>query len=159
VRTGYIVLVNGLLSLAVILAAWMVFRLDQFWPFRLPAKFGPLAWPLLVGGTSLIVWAVATFARQAGATGAVGNPPDRLVPTGPFRFVRNPIYLGAFFLLVAVSFHARSPSFLVLALVFAPSIDQYVRHAEEPRLARRFGDAYRQYGMRVLGWLPRVPAP
>ncbi|MDO9468589.1 MAG: isoprenylcysteine carboxylmethyltransferase family protein, partial [Thiobacillus sp.] len=72
---------------------------------------------------------------------------------GPFRFSRNPIYVGDWFILVGVS--------LLLAtwwpLLFAPLIWAMLRYGvirhEEAHLEAKFGDDYRRYKTRVRRWL------
>ena len=151
-----ILLVNLLLSSAVVSAAALILETDALWPFELPPALTPLFWPLLILGTAPIAWAVAAFVRKGGASGAVGHRPGRLVTGGPFRYLRNPIYAGVCFLLLAVALVRRSPSFLLAAILFAPIIDVYVRRVEEPRLTARFGEAYSRYAEAVPRWIPRL---
>jgi len=157
VAAARILLVNLLLSSVVVGAAALILQADALWPFVLPLALAPLFWPLLILGTAPIAWAVAVFVREGGASGAVGHRP-RLVTGGPFRYLRNPIYAGVCFLLLAVALVRRSPSFLLAAILFAPIIDVYVRQVEEPRLTARFGEAYRRYAEAVPRWIPRLTA-
>jgi protein-S-isoprenylcysteine O-methyltransferase Ste14 len=158
-NAAYSIFVNLLLSGLVVAAATLVLAADALWPVRLPEGLAPVAWPLFATGTLLITWAVITFRREAGGTGAVGDPPRRLVTSGPFRFMRNPIYVGAGGLLAAVALLRRSPSFLLAALAYLPLIHLYVLRVEEPRLAARFGEAYRRYFHAVPRWVPRRGSP
>jgi protein-S-isoprenylcysteine O-methyltransferase Ste14 len=153
-----VILVNAALSAAVIAFAWLGLRADELWSFSLPGGLAYLGWPLLVAGALLILAAEATFLKVSRATGATGDPPPRLVTTGPFRHVRNPIYLGAITLLFAVAFCRSSPTILLAALAAVPGMAAYVRWFEEPRLERRFGDEYRRYREAVPRWLPRLRA-
>jgi 1-acyl-sn-glycerol-3-phosphate acyltransferase len=82
-------------------------------------------------------------------------PPARLVVSGPYRFVRHPIYLGWNLAVFGLGLLVGS---LGLAFVVAPSlIPAWIlyAHHEERGLIRRFGDAYRWYQRRV-GLFPRV---
>ena len=153
-----ILLVNLILSSLAVAAAALILEADALWPYLLPLALTPLFWPLLILGTAPIAWAVAAFVREGGASGAVGHRPGRLVTSGPFRTLRNPIYAGVGFLLLAVAVVRRSPSFLLAAILFAPIIDFYVRQVEEPRLTARFGEAYRRYAEAVPRWIPRWKA-
>jgi protein-S-isoprenylcysteine O-methyltransferase Ste14 len=151
---------NVALSALMIGAAVLILASDRVWPFRLPAQLVPAFWPLLVVGSLLIVAAVGTFERAARASGAIGDAPGELVTRGPYRLMRNPIYVGVAFLLFGVAFFRQSPSFLVSALVFGALIDVYVRRVEEPRLEARFGDSYAAYKRVVPRWLPKLrPSP
>lgn len=81
------------------------------------------------------------------------NPTTALVTSGPYRFTRNPMYLGMAFLYVALAFALG----MIWALVFLPVaiviVDRFVIAREEPYLERRFGQAYRDYKARVRRWL------
>jgi len=158
VTAARILLVNLILISLVVGAAALILEADALWPFELPLALTSLFWPLLILGTAPIAWAVAAFVRESGASGAVGHRPGRLVIGGPFRLLRNPIYAGVGFLLLAVALVRRSPSFLLATFLFAPIIDVYVRQVEEPRLTARFGEAYRQYALAVPRWIPRLKA-
>jgi protein-S-isoprenylcysteine O-methyltransferase Ste14 len=157
VKTIRVLAANIGLSAMMIVAAVLVLSSDRLWPFRLPEFLVPAFWPLLAIGTLMITSAVATFARVAHATGAAGDAPTRLVTSGPFRYSRNPIYVGVGLLLLAVAFFRSSPSFLLLALLFVAGIDAYVRRVEEPRLEQRFGEEYALYKKAVPRWMPRWP--
>ena len=149
-----VVLVNGALSAAVIFLVCFAFEIDRQWPHVLPDGLRLVGWPLLGAGTLLILAAEASFIRAARATGATGDAPARLVTTGPFRCVRNPIYIGAAVTLFGVAFLRRSPTLTLAAVVTIPVIGAYVRWIEEPRLERRFGDQYRRYRRAVPKWVP-----
>ncbi len=152
-----VLFVNVGLSAVVIAASVLVLAADRLWPFELPGQLVPLAWPLYIAGMVLILLALATFVRVAHASGAVGDAPDRLVTAGPFRYLRNPIYVGAALLLFAVAFDRQSPSFLLAALAFVAGINVYVRRVEEPRLEARFGEEYAAYKRAVPRWMPGWP--
>jgi protein-S-isoprenylcysteine O-methyltransferase Ste14 len=151
-----ILLVNTALSAAVIMASILILAFDRLWSFRLPVQFIPFAWPLWIAGSFFILAALATFWGITHASGAPGDPPARLVTAGIFRYTRNPIYLGATFLLFGVACYRQSPSFLLATLGFTLGIDVYVRQVEELRLARRFGEEYVEYKQMVPRWLPRI---
>ena len=141
----------------VILAAALALRLDRFWYFSLPEDLALIVWPLLVGGSLLIVASAYELAIWGGATGAPGDPASQLVTTGPYLWMRNPIYAGCTLLLFAVVFIARSPTFLFIAIIFVPVIHTYVCLVEEPRAEGRFGDDYIAYKVSVPRWIPRKP--
>jgi protein-S-isoprenylcysteine O-methyltransferase Ste14 len=151
-----VVLINGVLSVAVIALAWLGLRADVLWPFALPAEVVYAGWPLMAVGGMLILAAEATFLRVSHATGATGDPPSRLVTGGPFRWLRNPIYLGAGMVFFGLAFSRRSPTLGIAALAMAAVMGAYVRWFEEPRLERRFGEEYRRYRASVPRWIPRI---
>jgi protein-S-isoprenylcysteine O-methyltransferase Ste14 len=80
------------------------------------------------------------------------------VAMGPYRYVRNPMYVGAILALLGGGLIVRSVSVLLLAVVFWTLAHLLVLLNEEPSLERRFGESYLRYKQRVHRWLPSVPA-
>ena len=112
----------------------------------------PLGWLLLSIGLGLFAWTLATFWLRRTTV----NPykaASSLCTDGPFRFSRNPIYVGDWFILIGAS--------LLLAtwwpLLFAPLIWVMLRYGvirhEEAHLEAKFGEPYRKYTTRVRRWL------
>lgn len=86
---------------------------------------------------------------------------ERLLPrdflaTGPFRFVRNPMSLGAIVLMVGIALWHRSTMALVLAAAMLLIAHLFILIAEEPGLEKRFGESYRIYKLNVPRWTPRL---
>jgi protein-S-isoprenylcysteine O-methyltransferase Ste14 len=152
-----ILTLNILLSLLAILLVLGLLELDQYWPSPLPVWLEPFAWPLFVPGSALILWAAATLVKYAGSSGAPGDPTKKLVTTGPYRWMRNPIYAGDALLVLGVAFFTRSPTLLTASVILLPLLDLVVRKVEEPRTEQRLGNAYREYQQRVPRWIPRCP--
>jgi len=103
-------------------------------------------------GLSLAVWGRLEFHR-AGTSVRPTEQPATMVATGPFRFTRNPMYLGMSIVLlgVAVLFGKLIP--LLIPFLFAWVISvRFIRHEEE-RLIGLFGDAYAEYMHRVRRWI------
>ena len=103
---------------------------------------GAACWLLLDGAATL------SFGR-ARTSMAPYKPSTALVTDGPYRFTRNPMYVGMGFLYVAVAFAIG----LVWPLAVLPfvllAVDRLVISREEPYLERTFGDDYRAYRARV----------
>ena len=124
-----------------------------------PLPFLPAAVPAgWVGGAvfamalTLVAWAVATITR-AGSNVPTNMPTTTIVDTGPYRFTRNPIYLGMFLGLVGLDIGFDSLWLLVALVPFALVIRYGVVAREEAYLERKFGDAYRRYRSRGRRWL------
>lgn len=124
----------------------------------LPAGSRPAAWVLLVAGGATALGCAATFVwRGEGGTPAPFDPPRAFVAVGPYRWVRNPMYLGGVALLAGFGLWHRSPSMTAFAGVFLLAAHLFVRFREEPKLEERFGEAYREYRRRVNRWVPKPP--
>ena len=80
-------------------------------------------------------------------------PTTAIVEAGPYRFTRNPIYLGMFLGLVGLAIGFDSLWLLATLVPFALVIRYGVVAREEAYLERKFGDAYRHYRTRVRRWL------
>ena len=81
-----------------------------------------------------------------------------LVASGPFRWVRNPLYIGNIALWIGLSLTAGFPWLAVpVALLLALEYHAIVRW-EEQLLAARLGEPYRRYVETVPRWMPRPPS-
>jgi protein-S-isoprenylcysteine O-methyltransferase Ste14 len=82
------------------------------------------------------------------------QPADHtIVENGPYRFTRNPIYLGMFIGLVGLPVAFDTLWLLLMLVPFALVIRFGVVAREEAYLDRKFGDVYRGYRSRVRRWL------
>jgi protein-S-isoprenylcysteine O-methyltransferase Ste14 len=124
-----------------------------------PLPFLPTGWPTRWAGAAvfavalvLFAWAVATMTR-AGSNVQTSQPSTVIVDTGPYRFTRNPIYLGMFLGLIGLAVAFNTPWLLLMLAPFALVIRYGVVAREEAYLERRFGDVYRDYRSRVRRWL------
>src|SRR5436190_17399689 len=121
-----------------------------------PVLFAIAALAALLIGTSLFVSTVYLFATEGRGTLAPWDPPARLVVRGPYRFVRNPMISGVFFIIVAEALFLRSMPIAIWAAAFFVINAIYVPLLEEPGLARRFGNEYADYKRRTPRLLPRL---
>lgn len=127
-----------------------------------PEAMGPgqvVGAAIVVVGGSLALWCVLAFALVGRGTPAPFDPPRRLVRRGPYRFVRNPMYLGALLVLAGASLFFGSLALLAFAAGFAVATHAFVVLYEEPTLRRIFGEEYEEYRRAVRRWLPLPPAP
>lgn len=108
-------------------------------------------------GAILVLACVAAFAFAGEGTPAPFDPPRRFVASGPYRWVRNPMYLGAFGVLAGWGLAFRSPSVVVLAAIAWVLAHGFVVLLEEAGLERRFGESYRAYRRTTNRWIPRAP--
>lgn len=114
------------------------------------AVYGAL---LLCLGTVLLVWCVREFYRAGRGTLAPWDPPMRLVTSGPYRFSRNPMYLGVEVILVGWCTLWGSRTLLLCTLLVMIAVYLRVRLAEEPWARCRFGAEWEVYERRVPRWI------
>jgi protein-S-isoprenylcysteine O-methyltransferase Ste14 len=122
-------------------------------PF-LPADL-PVGWLgalVFILALVLFAWAIE-MVTKAGSNVPTNRPTTTIVENGPYRFTRNPIYLGMFLGLIGLAI-AFDNLWLLLTLVpFALVIRYGVVAREEAYLERKFGDVYWGYRSRVRRWL------
>jgi protein-S-isoprenylcysteine O-methyltransferase Ste14 len=128
----------------------------------LPFGFGPgsllAGWLMGVGaiilaaGTAVFWWGMATFTRAR--TGIMlQSPASQLVTAGPYRWSRNPMYVGfvAMYLGFALFMNSIWPLALLPAVIV--SLEIVVITREERYLKSVFGPAYEEYCQQVKRWV------
>jgi protein-S-isoprenylcysteine O-methyltransferase Ste14 len=149
------------MSAFVALWAWLAALSRGFDPVlggALPRALGPPGVVLMIAGGAVVVACGLVFALRGEGTPAPFDAPRRFVASGPYRWVRNPMYLGALLVLVGAGLLVGSPGILALAVLAAGLAHALVVLVEEPALTARFGESYRQYRRTVNRWLPVGPA-
>lgn len=125
----------------------------------------PLSWPgvddaparivgLAIGalGLVLIVASILTLRRHE-TTVLPDKAATALVTTGPYRFFRNPIYLGDVMMLFGLAELTKNVWFVIAAALFAVLVTPLQILPEERHLEARFGDAYLDYKKRARRWI------
>ncbi len=79
----------------------------------------------------------------------------KLVTTGPFRFVRNPLYVGNFLITIGFATYAAQPWFIFAAAAMFSFQYYCIVKYEETLLLARFGEEYERYCQEVPAWIPR----
>ena len=112
---------------------------------------------MLVGacGAALAFTCILTFVSVGRGTPAPFDPPRRLVVQGPYRFVRNPMYVGAGLALSGAALFYQSIPLLVYAGVFLVLTHVLVVFYEEPALRGTFDGEYETYCGQVGRWWPK----
>jgi protein-S-isoprenylcysteine O-methyltransferase Ste14 len=141
-----------LLFLACLLAGWGLGKVR-------PLALGLPATPRMVLGVLLLLlaalhggWGLLSFKRM-GTTPDPNGEATALLTSGPFRWSRNPLYLGLAILLIAFGVKLDSAWILVLAAVLVLLLDRLVIAREEVRLRAQFGEEYAAYARQVRRWL------
>ncbi len=107
-------------------------------------------------GAAVALWTVLSFALVGNGTPAPFDPPKKLVITGPYRYVRNPMYLGAVSVVIGEGLLLQSAVVFFLAVLMWIFFHVLVVRYEEPDLRNRFGQEYQKYLNDVPRWLPRI---
>jgi len=149
--------VRSLISIAVlpgivaVIVPWRLLR------DAIPA--GGIAWvgvlPLGLG-FALFTWCVWDFAARGRGTLAPWDAPRRLVASGPYRVVRNPMYVAVTTILIGEAIVFGSLTIVLWLAFVALSFHGFVVLYEEPSLERTFGESYRAYRHDVPRWIPRA---
>lgn len=129
---------------------WRLFDTLPWWGHALAAVS-------LALGLALAFLTMRDFATRGQGTPAPWDPPRKLVLTGPYRHVRNPMISSVFCMLLAEALwlHGSLPS-LVWGALFVCINLLYIPLREERELRTRFGAAYEEYCRHVPRWIPRL---
>ena len=139
--------VGGLVLGAILQRAWAL----PLWSGTPSTLLLGLAYLLAAVGIAWAAWGMLTF-RRARTAFIPSQPASQLVSWGPYRFSRNPMYLGLSLLYCGIALRLNSVwAFLLFPLVIALVIRLVIR-PEERYLDDAFGDTYRSYRDRVPRW-------
>lgn len=124
--------------------------LDDVSPWQLSIALQALLLPVALG-----VRAVVEFARRGGGTPLPFDPPQRLVTSGPYSFMRNPMQLATVLMLAVTAAALRNGWIMGAApIAFAYGVGLADWH-EGRQLSVRFGDLWTNYRRTVRAWIPR----
>lgn len=141
--------------------AWLALQiggLDFELGVALPVWTPYIGAPLILVGAVLAAACVVVFVARGRGTPAPFDAPRVFVATGPYRYVRNPMYIGGVMMLAGLGLLIASLSMVVFALVIAGVLHLFVILYEEPTLERQFGESYIEYRRSTRRWLPGRPA-
>ncbi len=132
--------------------SWWLDRHLAAWPFSLGGLNGLIGWGLVGIGLTLFAWTLVTFVRHHTTV----NPykaASSLATDGPFRFTRNPIYVGDWFIYGGAAILLET----LWPIIFTPLVFLLIRYGvirhEEAHLEARFGEDYLRFKARVRRWL------
>ena len=122
------------------------------------APRNPWAWAVFFMGFSLSFWCAMEFALRGQGTPAPFDPPRRLVITGLYRWVRNPMYIGMALMLIGETILLPQiwREMATLSVLLAAAVAVLVVKKEEPDLRRLFGADFEEYSRLVPRWIPRL---
>lgn len=118
----------------------------------------PYGWILVGIGMAIDAACVAMFAWRGLGTPFPLDPPRRLVITGPYRWVRNPMYVGFGIAMIgmALVFPNLTRFMLIEMVVGVAAVSLLTIAYEEPKLRALFGADYDEYCRHVGRWIPRL---
>ena len=146
----------------VCLWAWiavLVRPFDTHLPISIPAGLHLIGYGVFCLGVLLAASCVGIFITKGQGTPAPFDPPRVFVAIGPYRYVRNPMYLGGSGVILGAGLFLSSPSIIMLSFGFLLCMHLLVVFHEEPALVARFGVSYQQYCVSVHRWLFKPPNP
>ena len=135
------------------LVPWWITRWELLPASLLVRVLGGL---LLAVALPVLVSAFLRFVRDGLGTPAPVAPTERLVVTGAYRYVRNPMYVAVIAAIVGQALLLGQTVLLYYAALVALLVVSFVRLYEEPVLRRQFGAEYESYRRSVPGWFPRL---
>lgn len=146
-------------SLFILLWGWVA---SMFRPYDsrlggpLPPWAAALGWLSIALGAGLAASCVWTFIVRGQGTPAPFDAPRQVVARGPYRVIRNPMYVGGFLVLLGYGLVQLSTAIVLFALAWIVFVHLMVVAAEEPDLRRKFGASYDDYRRAVPRWIPRL---
>jgi protein-S-isoprenylcysteine O-methyltransferase Ste14 len=158
-------------------SAWLAVR-SLFWTIAFPGFFagyvpwrffglsriradglGPAQIPTLLcigAGAVLLAICIFEFARSGRGTLSPLDPPRTLVVRGPYRYVRNPMYLSVTLVVLGEAMLTRSSALVVYWTLWFAGVNLFVIGYEEATLREMFGASYEEYRRRVGRWIPKL---
>lgn len=115
--------------------------------------FNPAGLLLLLPGVVVLLWCVREFYSAGRGTLAPWSPPTSLVVSGPYRFSRNPMYVGVLTILCGWALAYRSIVLAIYAVIVAVAFHLRVVYYEEPWLGRTHAGTWPAYRARVRRWV------
>ena len=126
--------------------------------FELALRHGGIS--VSAWGVPLLAWGYAQYLfvgnyrlPRAGGTAGMDAMPNRIIAAGPYRYTRNPMYLGHLIFMTGLVITFRSWFALILLVARAIWFQRRILH-DEARLERTFGAEYSAYRTRVKRWVP-----
>lgn len=107
-------------------------------------------------GVSISIWTIMLFYNRGNGTPVPWAPPKQLIVIGPYAYVRNPMFLAAFAILLTETLLFGSIGILIWAGALWGLTALYIKLIEEPDLKNRFGDEYVEYSKNVARWISRM---
>jgi protein-S-isoprenylcysteine O-methyltransferase Ste14 len=115
-----------------------------------------VSWILFSVGAAIYFWCAWDFGAKGLGAPAPIDAPKNLVVNGLYRYLRNPMYVGVFFLVLSRAVYFWSVPIVVYLLLVMICVNLFVLFYEEPHLRKMFDEQYLDYCRRVPRWIPRI---
>ena len=137
----------------VILLVSIVLQIILLFSFPISVDLSSLLGLILILSGISLVFVSFRFMRKMKTTFIPDGTPEVLISSGPFKFSRNPIYLGMLTILVGIAFLMSSLSAIIIAFVFGIIINfTWIAH-EEKKLHELFSEDWKNYSSKVRRWI------
>lgn len=123
------------------------------WPRLLGSSAVPLGIALVVVAFIPPIWALSLFRREGTEVNPTSPANRMLVTAGPYRFTRNPMYLGLVIVSLGIAFWGGTWRMFAAPLAVFLTANFVHIPFEEAKMRRQFGAAYDDYTRRVRRWL------
>lgn len=118
-----------------------------------PALFEWTGLVLFACGAAVYFWCAWDFVSKGLGTPLPADAPKVLVVKGPYRFTRNPMYVGVLAVIFGQALYYGSTSVAIYGCAVLAGFHLFVQFYEEPTLKRLFGSQYEEYCRKVPRWL------
>ena len=135
------------------LILWFSGKLESYQFMAISIASGGI---LIMVGLYIIWVTVSLFTDYGKGTPAPYSPPKILVTIGIYRYVRNPMMIGVWSVLIGEASLFMSIGILIWFLIFFITSIFFVTLWEEEDLENRFGESYCEYKRNVPRWVPRI---
>lgn len=139
-----------------VLFPYLASRIRVFIPFLNLGIFRYLGILLFILGGLLSLWCVVLFVIQGLGTPNPYYPPKRLVVSGPYRCIRNPMAFGVIVMLLGYVIFFQSFGILIYTILFIIEEHVFIICYEERRLLVLFGNVNKKYKHDVPRWFPKI---
>jgi len=136
--------------------AWIEHRIRMDWSALDHRAAAPVGLALFLAASCLGLWSCLTMALRGEGTPLPAATARKLVVSGPYCYVRNPMAVAGALQTLGVALMFGAWSVVSIAIVGALVWNVIIRPAEESDLADRFGSSYEHYCRQVRCWLPRA---
>lgn len=139
------------------LLPWWISRYRLPQPSLATYATGVIGGLLIACGLLFLLDSFARFALKGLGTPAPIAPPQHLVVSGYYRYVRNPMYVAVLAIILGQALLFENVTLFAYATIVWLCVTAFVIGYEEPALREKFGREYLEYCASVPRWIPRVP--